>query len=159
MFPNKFFRNILESSNFFLNISGSYPEHCELLSNIFSLDTLKCLQTCSGTFWMFRDILISSKGHSEMFPFIFLMNIFKSKKKSKHFRQLSRTLWVVLKHLGNILWLVLKYIQFNNLKCFTKYLGNFLNVLEHFTKFQRTFRNVFKCLLNVLELFESFKNV
>ena len=67
--------NILKCSKlFFPNISGNYPEHCELFSNIFSLDTLKCFQTCSGTFWKVRMV------HSEMFPNKLFRNLF-----SEHF--------------------------------------------------------------------------
>ena len=63
--------NILKCSKlFFPNISGNYPEHWELFSNNFSLDTLKYFQTCSGTFW--KVLMV----HSEMFPNKLFRNLF-----------------------------------------------------------------------------------
>jgi len=99
----KFQWNILKCSptNFLMNIFNSskkIPIFFWVCSQTFFTRhfDLKCLQTCSGTFWMFRNILKSSNGtfwnflyvqeHFKKFqqnilkcsPTNFLMNIFKS---------------------------------------------------------------------------------
>ena len=66
----KFQWNILKCSptNFLMNIFNNSQKNLQKISEFFlkyfftrHFD-LKCLQTCSGTFWMFKNILKSSNG-------------------------------------------------------------------------------------------------
>ena len=143
MFPNKFFRKHHKMfKTFFPNISGNYPEHCELFSNIFSLDTLKCFQTCSGTFW--KVLMV----HSEMFP-------------NKLFRNLF--FWTFLATIQNIVSCSQNIYSFDTIEIFTylfwelfECLGTFWKVLmEHSEMFpNRFFRNI----LSLMEHSEMFPN-
>ena len=63
-----------------------------------------------------------------MFPNKLFRNILKYSKlfPLEHFWQLSKTLWVVLKH----------FFSLRHFEMFTNLFGNFLNVKEHFEMFQ-----------------------
>ena len=145
--------NIFKSLKKFLNLSDNYPEHCELFSNIF----LKCLQTCSGTFRMFRNISKSSKEHSEMFPNKLFRNIFL-----EHFE----CSWTFLKSSKGTFWNVSKQNLQEHFKMFKTFFWTFLaifiqNIVSCFQIFfHLTLRNVYKLVrklfLNVQEHFEKF---
>ena len=159
----KMFRNFLKSSNGTLrNVSQQIPhehfskfkifsEHFWQLSRTlwvvlkhFSLNNLKCLQTPSGTFWMFMNILKSSNGTFWNVP-----------------QQISSwTFLIVLKKIPIFFWVCSQtfFTRHFDLKCLQTCSGtfwmfrnilkssngtfwNFLYVQEHFKKFQRNILN------------------
>ena len=146
----KMFRNFLKSSNGTLrNVSQQIPhehfskfkifsEHFWQLSRTlwvilkhFSLNNLKCLQTPSGTFWMFMNILKSSNGTLWNVPqqisswtFLIVLKTFSRKLLSLFSNIFHSTLWFEM---------------------FTNMFGNFLNVQEYFKKFQWNILKLFVC--------------
>ena len=97
----------------------------------FSPNNLKCLQTPSGTFWMFMNILKSSNGTFWNVP-----------------QQISSwTFLVVLKKISKIFLSLISNIFHSTLwfEMFTNMFGNFLNVQEHFKKFQWNILKLFVC--------------
>ena len=130
MFPNKFIMNIFQSSKFFLNISDNYPEHCELFSNIFhfTLWNVYSFFECSGTFWkVLKEIFLNVSKQ------IIREHFKKFKLFSEYFWQLSRTLWVALKH-----------FSLHTLKCLQTSLETFWMFKNILKSSKGTFKNVSK---------------
>ena len=126
-----------------------------------SLHTLKCLQTCSETFWMFKNILKSSNGTLWNISKQILQEHFKKFKKNSN---ISRNYPEHCELFSNIfhftLWNV--YIFFECSGTFWKVLKEtFLNVFkqiirEHFKKFKTFFWTFLAIIQNIVSCSQTF---
>jgi len=139
-FPTNFLMNIFNSSqNFFQKISEFVLKY--FFTRHFDL---KCLQTCSGTFWLFKNILKSSNGTFWKFPNKFHKKVLE--QSTKQIRMFRNTFWKLVNvskqiWMSGTLWIVSKALKvfrntleiwmfLNKSKCF----GTKMNVSEHSQK-------------------------